>query len=470
MNAVLVRFVRSGICPYSGILQAACEISDTFLRRLHPSSKMSDMRVTLASVLLLVLCWPPSNPAAAAAPDREIRALWVTRGEYRDAADVQRIVADAARLNFNVILFQVRGNGTVYYKSKIEPWAYELTSRDPKTTGKDPGWDPLAVAVAAAKEHGVELHAWVNVFPAWRSQQYPPQESGQLWWAHPEWFMHDAAGERMLPRDHRVNEKVKDWYSFLSPGVPEVQKYLADVCAEIVTNYAVDGLHYDYIRYPREIDEVKKEFRARAKKLGNWSYDPVSMKRFSEETGLSAPDDDADKWFEWRAAQVTATVKLIADRVRPIAGGASSGSGSGGGGGGGAGEQRKLIISAAVGADPVDSKTGKGQDYLTWMKQGTVDGVFLMGYTDDIEKFTRQCNGVIAARPVKQGFVAAGIGVRYEPKIVLEEIAITRKLGLDGFAAFSYGPLFEDEKGRPRSENADKLKEAALATKAATPW
>jgi len=415
----------------------------------------------MAAVLVLMLGAGSFTVIAAAAaagapatPNREIRALWVTRGEYDSAADVERIVADAASLNFNVILFQVRGNGTVYYKSKLEPWAFELTSRDPQATGKDPGWDPLEVAIAAAHRHGVELHAWVNVFPAWQSQRFPPKDSGQLWWSHPEWFMHDAAGERMIPRDHRVNEKVKDWYAFISPGVPEVQKYLADVCAELVTNYEIDGLHYDYIRYPREIDEVKKEFRARAKKLGNWSYDPVSMKRFAAETGVERPDDEPDRWFEWRAAQVTATVKMIADRVRPIRDSAG---------------KKNLIISAAVGADPIDAKLGKGQDYLTWMEQGTVDGVFLMGYTDDIEKFTKQCAGVVAKRPGK-GFVAAGIGVRFDAKIVLDEIGITRKLGLDGFAAFSYGPLFGRGNRRPTGETADKLKEAALATKASTPW
>jgi uncharacterized lipoprotein YddW (UPF0748 family) len=411
---------------------------------------MAGMPIRVALLILLM-----AVPAFAATPEREIRALWVTRGEYRSAEDVDRIVADAAGLKFNVILFQVRGNGTVFYKSKIEPWAFELTSRDPKTTGKDPGWDPLAVAVAAARRHGVELHAWVNVFPAWRSQRYAPKESGQLWWAHPEWFMHDAAGARMIARDGRVNGKVKDWYTFLSPGVPEVQSYLADVCAEIVTNYDVDGLHYDYIRYPREITEVKEDFRARAKRLGNWSYDPVSMKRFTAETGVVKPDDDPDKWFEWRAAQVTATVKTIADRVRPIRD---------------AGGKKKLIVSAAVGADPADSKLGKGQDYLTWMEQGTVDGVFLMGYTDDLEKFAKQCKGVIATRPAKRGFVAAGIGMRAGADVVAEEIAITRQLDLDGFAGFSYGGLFPESVGRAAGETADKLKKGALAAKAATPW
>ena len=56
---------------------------------------------------------------------------------------------------------------------------------------------------------------------------------------------------------------------------------------ELVKNYDVDGLHYDYIRYPREIHEVAAGYEAREKKLGNWSYDAVSLARFSKETGVA---------------------------------------------------------------------------------------------------------------------------------------------------------------------------------------
>jgi uncharacterized lipoprotein YddW (UPF0748 family) len=383
---------------------------------------------------------PTSQPARP-----EIRAIWVTRGEYRSPADVKRIIQNAANFNFNVILFQVRGNGTVFYKSKIEPWAWELTGDGPENTGKDPGWDPLALAISEAKAHGVELHAWVNVFPAWRSQRYPPKESGQLWWSHPEWFMRDAAGQRMIPRDHRVNPKVADWYSFLSPGVPAVQDYLAQVCEELVRNYAVDGLHFDYIRYPREITEVKKEFAPRAKKLGNWSYDPVSLQRFTKATGVARPDDDPEKWIQWRADQVTSTVRKISDCTRPI--------------------RQPLIISAAVGADPEDSKRGKAQSYVEWLEKGYVDAVFTMGYTPDVEKFRSQVQKVLSSRP-SRSYVAAGIGTRPGATVVAEQIEITRTLKTDGFAGFSYGSLF----GSRNRQQHQRLKTGPLSSKAPLPW
>lgn len=161
----------------------------------------------MAVVLILGLL--SAMPASAAEREKRVRAIWVTRWDYKTPADVRKIIANCAAMRFNVILFQVRGNGTVFYPSDIEPWAWELTSETPATTGKDPKWDPLKIAVSEAHRRGLELHAYVNVFSAWHSKKFPPRDSGQLWWEHPDWFMCDAAGNRMLPRDAELDEGVK---------------------------------------------------------------------------------------------------------------------------------------------------------------------------------------------------------------------------------------------------------------------
>ena len=76
---------------------------------------------------------------------REInQAIWVPRWDYKTADDVRSIVRNCARAGFDTVLFQVRGNGTVAYRSRIEPWAEEFGFRDP-------GFDPLATAVARAR-------------------------------------------------------------------------------------------------------------------------------------------------------------------------------------------------------------------------------------------------------------------------------------------------------------------------------
>lgn len=410
------------------------------------------MKHGLRIVFILALGLLVITPAQAARRDndKQVRALWVTRWDYKTPTDVRKIMKNCAAMRFNVVLFQVRGNGTVFYPSTIEPWAWELTGEGPETTGKDPGWDPLKVAVREAHRRGLELHAYVNVFPAWRSQKFPPRDSGQLWWEHPDWFMCDAAGNRMIPRDAEADPDVsRDWYSFLSPGVPQVQDYLADLFEELVKNYDVDGLHYDYIRYPREIKEVAKGYEDRVKKLGNWSYDPVSLARFSQETGVAAPDLDPDAWVKWRAKQITETVRKVSERVRK--------------------HNPDIIITAAVMADPQDAYQTKMQDYVTWMGLGYLDAAITMNYTDDNDKFTTRCRALLDRRP-DRGWVVAGMSFNNNAKTIREQVAIARDLKTDGFAGFAYARLFDRDNGHKPLPLAEELKKTVLRGKADTPW
>ncbi len=87
-----------------------------------------------------------STPLDQEAPFR--RFLWVTRWDYRTAEDIEQICYNAASARFTDLLFQVRGEGTVFFRSPYEPWAWELSGKGPESgVGIDPGWDPLQVAV-----------------------------------------------------------------------------------------------------------------------------------------------------------------------------------------------------------------------------------------------------------------------------------------------------------------------------------
>jgi uncharacterized lipoprotein YddW (UPF0748 family) len=412
------------------------------------------MHHLITAVVMTVVVWTgwaQAQPARATQPaPKEVRAIWVTRWDYKQPEDVRRIVANCARMNFNVILFQVRGNATVFYRSEVEPWAWELTSEGPETTGQDPGWDPLAVAISEARRRGVELHAWVNVFPAWHSQNFPPEDSGQLWWTRPEWFMHDAAENRMIPRDAERDPNVRrDWYSFISPGVPEVQDYLAELMEELVRNYEIDGLHYDYVRYPAEIREVAEGYEERVRRLGNWSYDPVSLRRFSEETGVAAPDDDPEKWVEWRNEQVTATVRQIHERVRA--------------------HRPELIISAAVVADPADARATKYQDYVHWMEQGYIDAAIPMNYTGDNDLFRQRTQMLLDRRPAR-GYVLPGMSLGHAVERVQEQIGIVRELPVDGFSGFAYSHLFDRDNRHVPKPPVQELARTVMRQKAAVSW
>ncbi|MCL5269474.1 MAG: family 10 glycosylhydrolase, partial [bacterium] len=211
------------------------------------------------------------------------RCLWVTRWDYASPEDVARICYNAASARFTDILFQVRGAGTVFYPSAVEPWAGELSGRSGAAgVGWDPGWDPLATALREGHRWGLRVHAYLNVLPGWSGGDAPARSSGQLYAAHRDWFMVDSRGRTMRPGD---------WYTFLDPALPEVRAHLARLFGDLARRYPVDGVHLDYIRYPHE--------------KGSFSYQPRVLDAFRRLFG-GKPDRLPNEWMEFRRSQVTA--------------------------------------------------------------------------------------------------------------------------------------------------------------------
>jgi len=357
----------------------------------------------------------------------EGRAIWVTRWDYKTPDDVRRIVRNCARTRFNIILFQVRGNATAFYRSSIEPWAWELTSTGPVTTGRDPGFDPLALAIAEAHRRGVEIHAYMNVFPGWMSQKYPPPEVGQVWTRHPEWFVADRGGQKMIPWDRDLSPQKRDYYSFLNPAHPEVKDYTVSVFREVAERYDVDGVHMDYVRYPD---------------VGDYSYDALSLRRFREQTG-KAPDEAPDLWTRWRGLQVSEVVRRICDECKKV--------------------KPDLVISASVMRDPLRARDRLMQCPLEWMAAGKIDAAFPMIYTaEDAEValgVTEYLNNG-SGRLVLAGLKVPGNDPRVltdrpspddrrrqsDPRSLIDQINMARLAGAQGVSLFSYSVLFPNHK------------------------
>ncbi|UCH10776.1 MAG: family 10 glycosylhydrolase, partial [Fidelibacterota bacterium] len=175
-------------------------------------------------------------------PTKEARGVWLHRFEYcevtptHDQDSIRAYIADvinhAADANFNIIFFQVRGNGDAYYMPGLEPWGNLLTG----TLGEDPGWDPLDFALELAHARGLELHAWFNTFPAWRGRKPPPKTAPlSPYLTHPEWIVSDSSGTTMPLSDHYIS---------FSPGIPGVHQHITAVVLDVVRRYDIDGVHF----------------------------------------------------------------------------------------------------------------------------------------------------------------------------------------------------------------------------------
>lgn len=351
------------------------------------------VRLTTAGALAaLAGCAQPHKPAARAFPEREMRAVWVTRWDYHDADDVRRIMSDVSAMGLNTVLFQVRGQADAYYRSRFEPRAESLA-------GTAPGFDPLAVALQEARVRGLKVHAWINVMPLWKGQQ-PPKDRRHAFYRHPEWRLVDQRGRP---------QPLGNYYVAFNPCLPEVREYLTAVIGDLVAHYPVDGVHLDYIRFVS--DDVPPGV--------DYPYDARTVHLYHEATGRR-PQPGDPMWDRWREQQIDRLVEDIrrtVDRARP-----------------------GTVLTAAVFADRQAARRRFLQNGERWMAAGWVDAVMPMIYRDnsvEFERLLRDWEAHSAGRAV-----IAGIGTYKHHNVTTtrQQLNLARRRG-DGFALFSYGAM-----------------------------
>jgi uncharacterized lipoprotein YddW (UPF0748 family) len=326
--------------------------------------------------------------------------VWVVRHAYQSPGEIAALMDTCRSAGFNTVLFQVRGNGTAYYRSRIEPLAEDYR-------GRDPGFDPLTVACREAHRRGMALHAWVNVMPAWRGPQPPPWPE-HVYNRHPEWFWYDQNGRR----------QPLGWYVSLNPCLPEVRQYIVGVFEEIVRNYAVDGLHLDYIRFPS--DESPKG--------ADYPYDARTLELYAAATHKT-PRQSKPAWTQWRVAQVNQLVREIRTMTRRARPG--------------------VKLTAACWADVDAARRDYFQDGATWTREGLVDLVFTMNYTTNTRAFRQRqevWRRAVGSRPVGTGIQASQ---RPGDRATLDQVRLARAWG-GGVAVFSNQIIFAD----PRTTGA----------------
>ena len=177
-----------------------------------------------------------------------MRGLWLTTvgntdwpsrkglSQSEQKKELIDILDRASALGFNTIVLQVRPAGDALYASQLEPWAAWLTGNQ----GQDPGYDPLAYAIAEAHARGLQLHAWINPFRAG-----------------------NTADTAKLAPTHVFNTRrdiVRIYGSniWMDPGDPETHERSIRVIRDIVSRYDVDGIHADDYFYPYQIQDSAK--------------------------------------------------------------------------------------------------------------------------------------------------------------------------------------------------------------------
>ncbi|MBK7403976.1 MAG: family 10 glycosylhydrolase [Phycisphaerales bacterium] len=99
-----------------------------------------------------------------------------------------------------------------------------------------------------------------------------------------------------------------------------------------------------------------------------------------------------------------------------------------------------ITMSAAVWRDPDIARDTVLQDAAQWLKDGTLDRVFPMIYTDNNADYTRDLSAWLKAAGKKP--VTPGIGAyKHQATQTLEQIRLSE--GASGYCLFAYATFFE---------------------------
>lgn len=290
---------------------------------------------------------------------------------------------------FTDLVVNLAWGGYVYYPSKVLP-------REAAERG-----DALEQCRAACRKYGVKMHVWKV---CWKMGAAVSPEFLEA---------QKAAGRVQRGRDASFSD---NWNC---PSDPHNQQLEVDAMVELALDKKVDGIHFDYIRYPGGgccfCDGCRKRFESRiGRSVANWPRDVDSSGPLAEE------------WAAFRCDNISRVVHEVHDRVRAA--------------------KSKVEISAAVFRDPVRDPYTVGQDWVRWCAEGWLDFVCPMDYVKNPKRYAKviaRQHAALRDAGSKAKFYP-GMAVKCShfnepitPLDVAQEILAVRAEGLEGFTLFS---------------------------------
>lgn len=204
---------------------------------------------------------------------KEKRAVWIsfldfntllknkTQNEFK--SNINTAFKKVKNVGLNTVIVQVRPYADALYPSKYFPWSHTITG----TEGKNPGFDPLAIMVSEARNQGLKIEAWLN--------PYRVRSKGSI----------NELSDDNIAKQWAGTAAVKEYNGgiFFNPGSPEARELIINGVKEIVTNYDIDGIHFDDYFYPTtNTDFDSSEYQSYVNgggnlSLGDWRRENVNM-------------------------------------------------------------------------------------------------------------------------------------------------------------------------------------------------
>ena len=313
----------------------------------------------------------------------EFRAIWEHHATGPYPGNWAAAAEALATNGFTAVFPNMLWGGLAHYNSAYLPRSTDFTNYG----------DQITACVSAAHARGLQVHVWkVN----WNLSGAPQSFIDSL----------RAANRTQVSSSGAA----MDW---LCPSHPDNFVLETNSMLEIVRNYDVDGIHFDYIRYPQS----------------DYCYCTGCSARFQSQTGQTVTNWPADvlatgtlrnAFLDWRRSQITRLVTAVYSGTKAL--------------------KPNVKVSAAVFPDAPSAYDGVGQDWRRWITNGIVDFLCPMDYTTSHSQFTnyvaRQLTYDAGRIPIYPGIGAHVL----QPEGVLTQLQQTRAANTGGFIIFELSP------------------------------
>ncbi len=316
----------------------------------------------------------------------EFRAMWCHSAFGVNGESWEKAVARLKDCGFTAVMPNMLWGGTAYYPSDVLPVSPEVAKKG----------DQIAECLAACKKHGIQMHVWkVN----WNLGHEPSPA-----------FVEKLRAEKRLQQSWNGEEHL-----WLCPSNPLNEKLEHDAMLEVATKYDIDGIHFDYIRYPGAdhcfCTPCRERFeKASGKAVANWPKD-VQMK-----------GPRRAEWEDWCQNNITTLVRHVSEDVHKL--------------------KPRMKVSAAVFRNWDIDRHWVMQDWKQWCERGYLDFVCPMDYTENdgtYEGWMKRQKELAGPAGLVPGIGASSSNYSLTPDRVINQINLTRKYGTQGFIIFNYG-------------------------------
>lgn len=346
----------------------------------------------------------------------EVKAFWhypLRAGTFSEnnLYSVRGFLDCVAQMGFNRIYLNTNFGGYSIYQSTY--LKQMLTTNNTYAGYKD----YLECFITEAHNLGIEVFAWTNTLIGG------------------DGYLSDYYRSRNWITKGFNNEDNFNGMYFLDISNPEVQTFLYNVYHELANNYALDGIEYDFIRFPNNNIHNVNGVITNTSTIKDSGYTPTFIDAFKAEyqfigdfkEAIINSKDIRTNWLTYKTKVLNDTVKMLSTTIKQARPG--------------------IVVSAAVMPNITTARNVYLQDWDYWINQGWVDILEPMVYSSNnnylITTLTSMKNFIGDRAGIVGGIFPEGSGGT--SGMNAEQIALITQLDIEGFSKFSSKTIFSNQ-------------------------